>query len=93
LQRIGSVEKYLLAFEALNNRISITDYDYKYEKVCLLVVDFSKKVPKIYNEDEELIRDGFLQKNSRASIKNLTYDRFINDLLKIYKNRLGTIKD
>lgn len=83
------IEKYLLSFNSVNNRISIgTDY-YKYERVCLLIVDFDKRIPKVYNSDYELKKDLLIPENSKASINNLTFTSFINDLLKIYAIRFG----
>lgn len=82
------IEKYLLAFDAINQRSSKTDEAYKYEKVCLLIVDFHTL--KVYNTDAELKKDGLLPKSSKATIKNLTFDTFFKDLLKTYETRFGT---
>ena len=81
------IEKYLLAFDAINQRSSKTDEAYKYEKVCLLIVDFNTL--KIYNTDAELKKDGLLPKTTSATIKNLTFDTFFTDLLKTYETRFG----
>lgn len=86
------VEKYLLSFEAVNNRKTVTDDHFKYERVCLLIVDFSQKVPKIYNTNEELKKDNLLPENSIATIENLSFPNFIADLLKVYSTRFGTGK-
>ncbi|MBS1777290.1 MAG: hypothetical protein JSS64_13530 [Bacteroidetes bacterium] len=86
------VEKYLLSFSAVNGRKSTTDDHFKYERVCLLIVDFSQKVPKIYNTNEELKKDNLLPENSIATIENLSFPNFISDLLKVYSTRFGTGK-
>jgi len=86
------VEKYLLSFSAVNARKTTTDDHFKYERVCLLIVDFSQKVPKIYNTDEELKQDNLLPENSIATIANLSFPNFISDLLKVYSARFGTGK-
>ena len=86
------IEKYLLSFSAINNRILENEEYFKYERICLLVVDFSKEIPKIYNTDAELKADNFLPANSRASIENLSFPNFIADLLEIYSKRFGTGK-
>ena len=52
------IEKYLKSFGAINNRTTVTGEEYKYERVCLLIVDFNQDIPKIYNTDEELRQDG-----------------------------------
>ena len=86
------IEKYLLSFSAVNGRKSTTDNHFKYERVCLLIVDFSQKTPKIYNTDEELKQDDLLSENSIATIKNLSFPNFVSDLLGIYSTRFGTGK-
>lgn len=84
---IGMVEKYITAFNALNNRIDYNKDTYKYEKCCLLIVDFTFKKPKIYNTDDELKKANLLPSDSTVSIKDLTWDNFVNDLLNIHKDR------
>lgn len=86
-----NVEKYLLAFNAIAGRIATNTDLYKYEKVCLLIVDFSKEIPKIYSSDEELKRDELLSQNSTASINNLTFDRFVPLLLETYRARFPNL--
>lgn len=86
------IEKYLLSFAAVNNRATTTDDHFKYERVCLLIVDFSQKIPKVYNTDAELKKDNLLPANSIATIQNLSFPNFISDLLKIYSIRFGTGK-
>jgi len=86
------IEKYLLSFAAVNNRATTTDDHFKYERVCLLIVDFSQKIPKVYNTDAELKKDNLLPANSIATIQNLSFPNFISDLLKIYSTRFGTGK-
>lgn len=83
------IEKYILSFSSVNNRISIDTDHFKYERVCLLIVDYDRKIPKVYNTDNDLMHDGLIPKNSRASINNLSFENFISDLLKIYNNRFG----
>lgn len=90
--RISSIEKYLLAFNMINLRKSVRDDLYKYERVCLLVVDFRRKIPKIYHDDTELKKDALLPYNTRATISRLNFRTFAKDLLKIYSGRFGSNK-
>lgn len=83
------VEKYLLSFAAVNGRKSITADHFKYERVCLLIVDFSQNIPKVYNTDAELKKDNLLPDNSIATIGNLNFPSFISDLLAIHSTRFG----
>ncbi len=81
------IEKYILAFQALNNRNLETDPLYKYERIALLIVDFSQAVPKLYNTTQELIDDGLIPYNSLANINALSFNGFVNDLRQIYQAR------
>lgn len=90
LDRAGTVEKYVKSFQAVNERTDTSIDDYKYERVCLLIVDFSQPVPKIYNSDEELKETGLLAKDTDASISQLTWETFTPALLKEYQARFGT---
>lgn len=81
------IEKYILAFQALNDRINIEDPLYKYERIALLIVDFSQPIPKLYNTTQELMQDGLLNANSVANIDRLSFPTFIQDLLNIYQTR------
>jgi hypothetical protein len=84
------IQKYLLSFSAVNDRKNVSSYHYKYERVCLLIVDFSQDTPKIYNTNEELRADGLLKEDSIATIEGLSFPNFISDLLQIYTDRFGT---
>jgi hypothetical protein len=86
------IEKYLLSFNAINNRVITTGDHFKYERICLLIVDFSQKIPKIYNTDAELQKDNLLPINFVATIHDLSFLNFISDLLKIYSIRFGIDK-
>jgi hypothetical protein len=83
------IEKYLLSFSAINGRLDVTEDHYKYERVCLLIVDFSQNIPKIYSSDEELREDNLLPEGSLATINNLSFPNFINDLLITYSSRFS----
>lgn len=83
------IQKYLLSFSAINGRNDVANHHYKYERVCLLIVDFSHPIPKIYNTDDELRADGLLPKGSIASINNLSFTNFIAELLQTYNKRFG----
>ncbi|MBQ2779226.1 MAG: hypothetical protein IJF46_05585 [Bacteroidaceae bacterium] len=86
------IAKYISSFSAVNNRQLIPGTEYKYERVCLLVVDFRPRTPRIYNTDAELIADGLLDANSGVSINNLNYPTFVQTLLNVYAQRFGTGK-
>lgn len=79
--------KYIEAFQAINMRANRNDEKYKYERCCLLIVDFDRPIPKIYNTTNELVQDGFLPVGSNYSLTNLDYPNFINDIVQIYYAR------
>jgi len=81
------VAKYIDAFQALNLRANQNDEKYKYERCCLLIVDFERAVPKIYNTTVELIQDGVLAANTAVSMVGLDYPSFATDILGIYTAR------
>lgn len=83
------IEKYLYSFSAVNNRRVLQGEEYKYERVCLLIVDFSKDVPVIYNTDDELKAAALLPERSDASINEMNFPSFAPTLMKLYEERFG----
>lgn len=83
------IKKYINAFDALNNRTNINGDYWKYERVCLLIVDFSRSTPVIYNSDSELVSAGLMDANANYSINNLNFDSFTRYLLDVYSQRFG----
>ena len=83
------IEKYISSFSAVNQRPSTDGLDFKYERACLVIVDFSRDTPYIYGNDADLIRDGLLTPNSGVSIENLKFDTLAQTLLEIYSQRFG----
>lgn len=84
-----TVLKYIKSFRAINNRKGTERNFYQYEKVCLLIVDFSKKPAKIYNTSKELKKAGLIPENSTVDMSELSWDKFVPDLLNIYSERFG----
>jgi len=84
------LEKYIKGFAALNKRSSQRDDDFKYERVALIIADFSQNPVKVYNTTQDLIDDNLLPENSIASMENLSYAGFARTLLDVYDKRFGT---
>ena len=84
------IERYIKGFAALNMRSGQRDDDFKYERVALILSDFSQTPVKIYRNNAELNADGILPVNSTADMNNLSYDGFVDRLLKVYNRRFGT---
>ena len=86
----GYLERYVNGFSALNMRSSQRDDDFKYERVALVIADFSQNPVKIYNTTEELMENNLLPEGSTASMTNLNYHGFVEHLLSVYEKRFGT---
>lgn len=84
------VEKYINYFQLLNQRTSTSSDFHKYERIALLLVDFSLPQPKVYTSDSDLKADGFLPAQTSASIANLTFDALVPNLLAQYRSRFGS---
>lgn len=97
-KKVGWKEKlpttYIPAFKELNGRESEEINDYKYERVCLLIVDFSRKKPVIIEDSKQLYELGWIKKEEIKlfSLEGLGIRNFVRDLLKVYKKRHGNIK-
>lgn len=83
------LEDYINKFQIINGRINHDRDEYKYERVCLLIVDFRENTPKLYSDIDELKNDGLIPQNANVSMEGLTFDNFAQDLLNIYEQRFG----
>lgn len=91
-KKASRIEDYIKMFQAINQRGSSEKDEYKYERVCLLIVDFRKAQPKLYSDIESLIRDGLVSKKTSLNFENLSVNNFAKDLIEIYNNRFSTTK-
>ena len=85
---------YIPAFQALNNRKDEEDDNYKYERVCLLVIDFRQNPPKIVDSMQDFIDEGIVDEElaKKFSMEGLDIKNFVSDILAIYKKRHGSLK-
>ena len=58
----ANIERYISFFDSINNRKKDGEV-YKYERCCLLLVDFSKNKPKLFTSSDELKSIGLLGKD------------------------------
>lgn len=86
---VSKIENYIKMFQAINNRLDTDKDGYKYERVCLLIVDFRQEKPKLYETIEDLKNDGLVSQDSTVTLENLTSNNFANDLLSVYRSRFG----
>ncbi len=87
-----NIEKTINTYSAINNRNIRNGEEYKYERLCLILADFSQTPVKIYRNDADLNADGLLPPNSTASLSGLEFTTFMSDLMSIYSARFGTGK-
>ncbi len=90
INRIGAVEKYIKSFQAINGRDDYSRDEYKYERVCLLLVDFQQAPAKIYHNNRDLYDDELLDRESDACIDELSWESFTNSILETYNARFGS---
>lgn len=88
-KRVSNIEHYVEIFQAISNRVDVKEDQFKYERACLLIVDFSKDDPKLYSSTHQLIEDQLVPSNTKISLENLDIGSFVPDLLKIYDSRFG----
>ena len=86
---VNSIEHYIRIFQAINCRLEPDGEEYKYERVCLLIVDFRAKQPKLYSDIKELISDNLVPSRTDVNMKGLTLNGFAEDLIKIYGKRFN----
>ena len=85
--------KYIPAFRELTKRESADIDEYKYERVCLLIVDFREDNPKIISSAQELLDLGWIKKDEidNFSLEGLGMKGFIKDLVMAYEKRQGNL--
>ena len=84
--------QYIPAFQKINNRPSAVGDEYKYERASLLIVDFRDDPPRIINDVTDLVTDGIITEVPKGvTLKGLTIDDFVEDILKVYQKRHGNM--
>ncbi len=81
-----NIEKYISFFNSINNR-KLGQESYLYERCTLLIVDFNKKIPKLYKNSQELKKDGLISEQFPIEYATLAFDTFAKDILKVYSER------
>lgn len=85
------IKKYLSLFNAISNRNKASvrlDY-HKYERTCVLIVDFQQIPVKVYETLSELKQDGIVPSNFRVNFDKLSPKNFSKDLVDLYIQRHG----
>lgn len=83
----SNIEKYISFFTSLNNRKDVISDDFKYERVALLIIDFSKENPIVYTKTSELKAAGLVNANFNLELENVSIINFSKDLIDVYSER------
>ncbi|QST02805.1 restriction endonuclease (plasmid) [Pontibacillus sp. ALD_SL1] len=81
------LERYISFFNSINHRKKKNEPHHYYERCCLMIVDFNRSVPKLYQSTDELKRDGLIDPHFSVDMKDLDYNHFTYDLLNTYHDR------
>jgi hypothetical protein len=84
-----NLEKYILSFLSIANRTSPSDVPWKYEKVCLLIVDFESDSPKVMDDMRIFLDEGLVsEKFARFyTFEDLAMKGFFDELYKVMMER------
>jgi hypothetical protein len=84
---------FIPSFNALNGRTEHSEL-YKYERVCLLIIDFKQNPPTIVS-DNDLVKNKVISKEQITShtIQSMNITNFVKDIVNIYKQRHGSLKE
>lgn len=88
-QKHTNIEKYISFFTAINNRNSASDDISKYEKVALLIVDFSKNDPVVYSNTNQLVQDRLVRPAFPLELNELAFENFIPTVMAQYNERFN----
>ncbi len=88
-QRAVNIRKYISFFSALNLRDTPRDDISKYEKATLIIVDFSRPVPKVYNWTSELVADRLVPGDFPLELHDLSFETFLPVLLEKHSSRFS----
>lgn len=86
-KNVTDLEKYISFFSELNgyNSSSIEKEPFKYNHTGLLIVDFSKDIPKIYTTTDELKRDRLIRQDYELELAEISPVELPYKLLMEYK--------
>lgn len=96
--RHSDIENYISFFSSISGRtydsnpgehseLINTKSAYKYERCTLLIVDFNRAVPKLYQSSAELLADGLISDTFGIEYADISFGTFANDILEIYGQR------
>ena len=84
-----SLEKYILSFLSIAKRTSPSDVPWKYEKVCLLIVDFESDPPEVMDTLQVFLGEGRVSEKFAQlyTFEDLAMKDFFDELYKLMMER------
>lgn len=84
-----NLEKYILSFLSVANRENPSDVPWKYEKVCLLIVDFESDPPRVMDDMQIFLGEGLVTERFARlyTFEDLAIERFFDELYKVMMER------
>lgn len=84
-----NLEKYILSFLSIASRTSPNDVPWKYERVCLLIVDFEKSPPEVMDDMRIFVNEGLVSEKFAQlyTFEKLSIKDFFDELYKIMMER------
>jgi hypothetical protein len=84
-----NIEKYILSFLSIADREDPEDVPWKYERICLLIVDFERTRPSVMDNLQVFSTQGLVSKKFADffSFETLSVKNFFDDLHKIMMER------
>lgn len=86
--RQTNIEKYISFFNSINGRKK-GGADYAYERCALLIVDFNRQEPFLFNNSAELKKFGLISKDFEIEYSTLNFKNFASDLIEEYSSRFN----
>ncbi|UCE07440.1 MAG: hypothetical protein JSW07_05245 [bacterium] len=83
------IEKYILSFLSISDRQHPTDAPWKYERVCLLITDFSHDPPEIIEDMNQFVEKGLVNERfaDMYGFDELNIQNFLDELYKFMMER------
>lgn len=85
-RRHTNIEKYISFFNSINNRPR-NGNPYAYERCALLIVDFNRPQPYLFQNTTELKSSGYISQNFEIEYASLNFQDFARDILRVYSER------
>jgi len=84
-----NLEKYILSFLSVANRTGPSDVPWKYERICLLIVDFESKPPEVMDDMQIFLNEGLVSEKFAQlyTFEKLSLNNFFDELYKIMMER------